>query len=222
MGWRSTVGKALKTMVVQINAPPKSQASLSTSSTATTRNNKDRNPLLHKRDTIEPDVIAKLVEIFQGRLRAISTGELYNFDDLTPNDRFRCFVVDTALVWTVIALRLKNPNDAEHFVSEIVRQALERSSIDTTRDDKLTSLLSAARVIVDRHIESERNGDRWFPIHMISSFSFVYDINPTEPEQRRALGYRAVGLGPHIWPLYADVCNVLGDEVSRKWIDEAD
>jgi hypothetical protein len=44
------------------NAPPKSQASLSTSSTATTRsNNKDRDPLLRKREKIEPNEIAKLV-----------------------------------------------------------------------------------------------------------------------------------------------------------------
>jgi len=90
------------------NAPPKSQASLSTNPTGTTRsNNKDRDPLLRKRETIEPNEIAKLVGIFQNRLRAISIGELYNLDDLRPKDRFRCFVVDTALVWTMIALHRK-------------------------------------------------------------------------------------------------------------------
>jgi hypothetical protein len=160
------------------------------------------------------------VGIFQNRLRAISIGELYNLDDLRPKDRFRCFVVDTALVWIMIALHLKNPNDAEHFLSEIVQQALERSGIDATRDDKLTGLLYAARMIVDGNMETERSGDSWFTNHMISSFKFVYDVNPTEAEQRYALGRAAVELGPHIWPLYADVSNALGDQVSRTAFQE--
>jgi hypothetical protein len=51
------------------------------------------------------------------------------------------------------------------------------------------------------------------------AFQTVYGVTVenTPEEQHRALGYTAGSLIPHIWPLFADVSNVLGDELPREW-----
>jgi hypothetical protein len=179
----------------------------------------------HKRVAIYADEIDKIVDILWNRLRAITTDELYILDEFTPKDKYRCWVVDVALIWTILALNLEKPSDAERCIAEITGRALERSGIETSGNGRLEGLLSHARVLVDRNIESERSGETWFPNHMISTFSFVYDVSientPAKTEQRRALGYTAARLGPHIWPLFADVNNVLGDKISRKWLGES-
>ena len=198
--------------------PPSTLASKSDSQA--TRNEK------HKRVAIYADEIDKIVDILWNRLRAVSTDEVYFLGEFTPKEKYRCYVVDVALVWTLLALNLKNPITAEPYITEIVGRALERSGVETSGTGAIANLLSNAKAFVELHLESARNDETWFPYHMIWAFSFVYDVpieeTPAKTDQRRALGYTAAGLGPHIWPLFADVSNALGDNVSRKWLRDLD
>jgi hypothetical protein len=126
----------------------------------------------------------------------------------------------------VLAENLENPEEADRYVVEIAGRALERSGVETSANQGYEDLLLNAKMIVEKHIETSRKGEKWFPDHCIAAFSFVYDViiedTPAKTEQRRALGYTAAGLGSHIWPLFADVSNVLGHDFSRKWIGDPD
>jgi hypothetical protein len=60
-----------------------------------------------KRTAINADEIDKIVNILWGRFRAIATGDFYKLEEFVPKDPFLCFIVDVALVWTVIAVKLE-------------------------------------------------------------------------------------------------------------------
>lgn len=180
----------------------------------------------HKRASIYSDEIDKIVDILWSRFRAISVRKVYVLDEFEPKDWYRCLVVDVALIWTILAVKLEIPPRGQRYINEIAGRVLERSGVETSGNDKLEALLARAKAFVDLNLEMASYGEPWFANHMIQSFSFVYDVavdrSPAKVEQRRALGRMAAGLGPHIWPLFADVSNVFGDNLTRKWIEDAD
>lgn len=179
-----------------------------------------------KRAAVYADEIDKIVDILWNRFQAISTGKLYVLDEFVPKDLFHCFVMDVALVWTVLAENLENPEQADSYIAEIAGRALERSGVETSGNQNFEGLLRTAKMLVEKHIESDRKAEKWIPDHMISAFSFIYGVTiedtPAKTERNRAIGYMAAGLGTHVWPLFADVSNVLGHDYPRKWIGEPD
>jgi len=179
----------------------------------------------HRKEIYE-DELDDIVDIVWNRMMEITNNELYNLDEFEPKELFRCAVVDVSTIWTIIALRLEDRDKAEGYVHEIVGRALERSGIESQDNDNFEDLMSTAQVLVERNLEIEDRGDKWFPKHLIFSFSFIYDVaisnTPEKKEQQRALGHTAVGLGSFIWPLFADVSNALGDDLSREWFGDAD
>jgi hypothetical protein len=174
-----------------------------------------------KRTAVYADEIDKLVAIFSARLSDIANGRLYRYEPFVPKELFRCVVVDAALLWTRIGMKLDDPQLAKTYVAEIVGRSFERLANDSSSGEDYHNLLSEAEVLAEHHIKAE--GEGWFASFLVFAFSYIYDVaidnSPAKKEQNRHVGSTAFGLGNHIWPLFADVSEVLGDEVSRSWFD---
>lgn len=179
-----------------------------------------------RRDAIYEDEKDRLVDLFSSRLNAVSHGRVYKLDEFEPHSTFRCAIIDAALLWTALGIKLEESRKAKSYVIEIVGRAFERWGVDTNDETQFATLVSEAEALAEHQINADRAGEQWLASFLVTAFAYVYDVaidsSPAKKERSREIGRTAFGLGAHVWPLYADVLTTLGEPTSRTWLGSED
>lgn len=179
-----------------------------------------------KKTAVYVDELEKLVNVVASRVLATAEGRYYTYDGFTPKSLYRCAAIDMAVIWLAIASCLDDVAKAKSYVAQVVGRAYERSGVDTEKHDGFRRCFDEAELLASSVLEKGSFDGGWFGEFLVLAFAYVYDRDlsggPAKIERQRELGASAFGMGAHVWPLYADVANCLGDNMGREFLGQSD